>query len=238
MVNNLTLLYYSANTIQESAAQKVRDNLIKVTENKYPIISITQKPINFGKNICVGEIGKSKYNEYKQILIGAREAKTKYIACAEDDALYAPEHFEYRPPADVFAYESNYWFAQIRKDFYWRAEKKKMTGMLGCIVEAKELIRVLGNRYELYPVYPTSPDTPYGLQWGEPGFVDKCFGIKSSHINFWSKNPSVIFVHESAMGYKQLLGFRRRYGNPLEKDIRYNLEGYGNIKDLWKEYWE
>jgi hypothetical protein len=218
-------------------AEKIRNNLLKITNNEYPIISVTQKPINFGRNMCVGEIGKSKYNEYKQILIGALEAKTKYIACVEDDVLYSPDHFEYRPPADIFAYDNNYWFAQIRKDFYWRASGK-MWGMLGCIVETKELIRVLSRRYELYPTHPTSPDTSKNLRWGEPGFADGCFGISSNHIGFWSKTPSVVFVHEVSMGYKQLLGYRRRYGNPEEKDIKYSLRKYGSMKDLWKEYWE
>jgi len=236
-MNDLTLIYYSANAILESVAQKVRDNLLKVTENKYPIISVTQKPINFGKNICVGEIGKSKYNEYKQILIGAKEVKTKYIACVEDDVLYSPEHFMYRPPADIFAYENNYWFAQIRKDFYWRVTGK-MWGMLGCIVERETLIRVLSRRYELYPVYPEDSEATRYLQWGEPGFEEKCFGTDIGHIGFASENPCVMFVHESSMGYKQLLGYRRRYGTPPAEDVAFNLEQFGKLPELWKEYWE
>ena len=241
MVSDLTLIYYSANTIQDTPAQKIRDNLLRVTENKYPIVSVTQKPINFGKNICMGVLGRNKYNCYKQILIGAREAKTKYVACAEDDTLYSSDHFEYRPPKDTYSYDTNYWFAQVRKDFYWRdGRPNQMSGMLGCIVERETLIKTLSKRYEMYPIDPWAGDIKVAkpLLWGEPQLRDSSFGVTNKVVYVASKNPSVTFVHEAAMGYKQLLGFRRRYGNPLEKDIRYNLEGYGNIKDLWKEYWE
>jgi hypothetical protein len=237
--SDLTLLYYTANAIQDSAAQKVRDNLLKVTENKYPIISVSQKPINFGKNICVGEIGKSKYNCYKQILTGVREVETRYVACAEDDTLYTKEHFEYRPPDDIFVYESNYWFAQINKDFYWRiGDISKRSGMWGCITKTETLLKNLTKRFEIYPTNPWADGAKPKILWGEPGYNDQIYGMQNKRTVIESEKPCVIFIHEVAMGFKQLLGHRRRYGNPLPEDVCYELEGFGNIKELWKEYWE
>jgi hypothetical protein len=238
MVNDLTLIYYSANVIPEITAERIRENLLLVTKGQYPIISVTQKPIDFGKNICIGELGQSKYNEYKQILIGAKEAKTKYIACVEDDALYAPEHFTFRPPADTFGYEMNYWFAQLGQDFYWRHSKGKMSGMLGCIVETDTLIKNLTKRYEMYPTNPWDKDPDLRLQFGEPAYYDENFGMENKRVMFSSDKPGVMFIHGTGMGSVQLVRFRRRYGDPLPENKCYNLEGFGNAKELIDKYWK
>ena len=41
----------------------------------------------------------------RAILIGAQAASTPFVACCEDDTLYAPSHFTYRPALDTFAYD-------------------------------------------------------------------------------------------------------------------------------------
>lgn len=97
-MNDLTLIYYTSNTNPEYFAGNVRNHLLQVTEGKIPIISVSQKPIDLGKNICAGEIGRSLYNLYRQVYTGALEAKTKYVALCEDDTLYNMEHFRHRPP--------------------------------------------------------------------------------------------------------------------------------------------
>ena len=99
-IREITLLYYSAHSLPEKVEANFRNEL-----TGYPIISVTQKPINLGQNICVGEIGKSHYNCYKQILIGLREVKTEWVACVEDDTLYNLEHFSHRP--DKISYNKN-----------------------------------------------------------------------------------------------------------------------------------
>lgn len=237
-MNDLTLIYYSASVIPEIPAERIRENLLLVTKNQYPIISVTQKPLDFGQNICVGEVGVSKYNEYKQILMGAKEATTKYVACVEDDVLYSPGHFEYRPPAETFAYDTNYWFAQMGQDFFWRHTIEKMSGMLGCIVERETIIKNLSKRYELYPEDPTTTHVKW-IQWGEPGFYDdKFFGMENKRTSFFSDKPSLMFIHEKAMGTKQLVRFKRRYGDPLPENKCESLEGFGTAKSIIEKYWK
>jgi hypothetical protein len=89
---NLTLIYYTANICEPVLAQKVRENILKVTNA--PVISVSQEPIDFGENVCVGKVGMSSYNIRKQILIGAMHASTDYVALVEDDTLYPPDHFD------------------------------------------------------------------------------------------------------------------------------------------------
>ena len=100
-MNDLTIIYYTANLVPDSFFKKTSEALLKAA-GEVPIISVSHKPIELGKNICVGEIGQSVLNIYKQVLIGCKEATTKYVAMAEDDTLYPPDHFEYRPPEGRF----------------------------------------------------------------------------------------------------------------------------------------
>jgi hypothetical protein len=90
----------------------VQDKLVIAAEGK-PIISVSQKPIEFGLNICVGDIGRSHLSMYKQMWAGGKEASTEFISLAEHDCLYTPEHFNWIPPEpDVFYYNVNHWFVQ------------------------------------------------------------------------------------------------------------------------------
>ena len=237
-MNDLTILYYTANTIPDVTGRRIRDNLLKVTGNQFPIISVSQKPINFGRNICVGEIGRSKYNCYKQILIGVKEVKTKYAACAEDDVLYSKDHFKNRPEDDVFLYDRNYWFAGNYFPFYWRlADVNKRGGMWGCISTAKTLLNNLTTRYDMYPTDPMAEKYDKSLQWGEPGIRDEQFGMKNNHKFIESDTPSIIFIHDESMGYKQLRYYHQYYGNPSPANTAYNLQSVGGIKKLWQTYW-
>jgi len=92
---DLTLLLATANRLPDETARRIRKNLLDVTQGRYPIVSVSQKPIDFGYNICVGEIGANKYNCYRQLYIGAQAVETKYVAVVDDATLYTPGHFDY-----------------------------------------------------------------------------------------------------------------------------------------------
>lgn len=92
----LTVIYYTSNREDEAFERKIRARLLKAIGN-FPLISVSQKPINFGKNICVGEVGVSNQNAFRQFQIGAMSAKTPFVIAAEADCLYPKEYFEYIP---------------------------------------------------------------------------------------------------------------------------------------------
>jgi hypothetical protein len=109
-VTDVTCLYYTANTEPESFAVKVRDRL-RDAVGALPIVSVSQVPVDLGENICVGTVGACYANEYRQILIGARAARTEWVVAAEADFLYPPAYFSFQPPAgspDVVRYD-NVW---------------------------------------------------------------------------------------------------------------------------------
>ena len=108
----VTIVWYTCNTLDPFLMQKCQEYLLKAAEGKR-IISVSQKLLDFGDNLCVGEIGRSHISLFTQILVGAKAATTKYVALAEHDDLYSAEHFNWVPPRDdLFYYNTNHWFVK------------------------------------------------------------------------------------------------------------------------------
>lgn len=108
-MNDVTVIYYTSNCEDAVFEKNIMNNLKFAIGNK-PLISVSQKPIDFGHNICVGVVGRSNHNALRQMQIGAIEAKTKYVSMAESDTLYPTDLFDFKPPTDDTFY--------IAKPFY------------------------------------------------------------------------------------------------------------------------
>ena len=118
-----TILYYTSNKEGEEFEQRVKDNILEVSGG-LPIISVSHKPIDFGKNIVVGDVGASGFNMFRQVQIGLREVKTPFVISAEADCLYPPDYFEWIPPTEYACYRNNnlYVMGRWRKYFYRKLE--------------------------------------------------------------------------------------------------------------------
>jgi hypothetical protein len=104
------LVYYTNNLPAEKIFLACRAQLNKCMEIwKFPIISVSQKPINFGENFVM-DLESSVSSYFKQILKGLKECKTDVIFLIEHDVLYHPSHFDFTPErADHFYYNRNEW---------------------------------------------------------------------------------------------------------------------------------
>jgi hypothetical protein len=237
-MSDLTILYYTANRLTEPTAARIRAHLWAQVKGRHAIVSVSQKPIDFGRNICVGDIGANKYNAYWQILRGVMTIQTEYVATVDDDALYTWEHFSHRPPPGEFWYETNYWFCQDGKDYYWRPRdlETKGGGMWSCIARTDTLSANLQARFEHFP---TPESVRENMWWGEPGIRegDRLYGRRDGLKRICSEQPCVVFVHTAAMGYTQLSRFHRRYGPPPPENVAQTLPGYGTVADLRREFW-
>jgi hypothetical protein len=99
-MRDLTVIYYTSNREDITFESQIQADLYQKIGG-ISLISVSQKPVRFGKNICVGDVGVSDYNIYRQIQIGCLEAKTTYVCTAESDCLYPPTgYFDFRPPED------------------------------------------------------------------------------------------------------------------------------------------
>jgi hypothetical protein len=213
--------------------KNIQDKLVEVIDDA-PIISVSQKPINFGHNICVGNIGRSIYNLYLQVLIGLREVKTKYVAIAEDDVLYPKEHFEYRPPDNTLNYDVNKWalFVWDRHPIYSnRPGRRTMTSLISTTDTLREHLEL---RYGKYPTVASIPPEIYKYYWGEPGRFEGHIRLPALRVQrYQSVIPHVTFYTPESLGYAHL-GHRKAYG-PVQTDT---LPFWGKASDVIKFYKE
>lgn len=233
-MSDITACYYTANRLPEPFASNVRSRLLESTlAANVPIVSVSQSPINLGRNICVGPIGSSLLNLYTQVLIAARYAETPYVALVEDDCLYPPSHFTcYRPPPNVFGYNQNKWFVLVwdNEDKAVLSNKEHRCVLNQCIAHRQLLIESLEERFEIVARTRPSEDR-IDMHFAEPGRHEKWLGFteRTKH-EYWSPEPSIVFCHLYANIDK--LGKRRRHGEIRAK----SCVPWGSAAELIRKY--
>jgi hypothetical protein len=223
MIPDLTIIYYTASREGlDDFYDRTRRHLLE-RANGTRIISVSQKPLDFGDNICLGDIGVSLHSLFKQVLIGAREAKTKFIACAEDDYLYSSTHFGFVPPTeDTFYYDTNRWHVDKSGRFFWRM--RTIFGM--CIAPTKAMIDTLAERFRLYP----DPGHRREMYFSEPGKYEEALRVPAvKKERFESGEPTLTFNHQESLGRIRMVR-----GTDI---VVYDLPPWGDGKTLWKEYY-
>lgn len=107
-MTDTTIISLIDNNLDPDLWSLCKDYLIWSAED-IPIISVSQKPVDLGTNICVGNIGRTMESIWMQALAGAKAARTRYVAIAEQDNLYPRGWFGYKPLRDdTFYYNFNY----------------------------------------------------------------------------------------------------------------------------------
>lgn len=114
-----TIIYYTSNREKPDFEKRVQENLLKVCGD-LPIVSVSQKPIKLGKNICVGDVGTSGFNMFRQVQIACEAATTPFVISAESDCLYPPDYFQFIPPRLNACYRnSNLYVMPDHRDFFF-----------------------------------------------------------------------------------------------------------------------
>ncbi len=168
---DLSVIYITANVLPGDFANAAQGILLEAI-GKLPLISVSQKPMDFGLNIDVGDEVRSHVNIYRQALIGADAAKTKYIAIVEDDCLYAPAHFAYRPKKALFAYNLGYWNIYTwQNPAIYNYKGRKNLGFLIC-----DRLAFIGAMEERFNKYPDEADVNKDI-WAEPGKYERQLGV-------------------------------------------------------------
>lgn len=180
MAAQTTIVYYTDNAIDSKLMALVRKNIINSADGK-PIISISQKPIDFGKNICVGNIGRSHLSLFKQILEGVKQVKTKYVALAEHDCFYTKEHFNWIPPTDdKFYYNVNHWFVDLKTGMYSYHRRKVLSMMIAntelTIKAAQDKVLMLESGAIIQKGQPGACE--YGVCDNRKAYVDYLASLK------------------------------------------------------------
>lgn len=197
-MNDLTAIYYTAGVIPNSFAEFIRAQLRNALREDTKLISLSQD----------SSMPRSHLNIYRQALKGAKMATTKYIALCEDDVLYSPEHFKYRPSEGKFAYNVGCWslFTWIEPAVFTYKGRKNLCNL---ICERELFIEAMEERFAKWP-----DDNKINLGiWAEPGKYERQLGVTVREPEeFYTNPPNIMFSHETALSFENL-GMRKKMGN-------------------------
>ncbi|HAX98433.1 MAG TPA: hypothetical protein DCY12_05995 [Candidatus Atribacteria bacterium] len=213
-MEDLTIIYLTANLLPEPFVEFTRQALINVIGNT-PVVSVSRKPINFGENI-IDDGEKSLDNIYRQMLRAAKVAKTKYVAMAEDDTLYPETHFRfYRPADDTFGYNKNRMslFTWGEPMYHWRNRLSNCT----LIAPRELLIEALEERFTKHP--ERIPDM-YAGELGRP-MVEIGLGLKPRKCEEVFSKLSVIQINHDFASEERQRTHKKSYGYIRAYDIPY-----------------
>ena len=209
------ILYYTSNREKPEFEQKIVAKLKETTN--LPIISVSQKPMDLGRNICVGDVGLSYLNLYRQQLIGARESNADWLVFAESDFIYPPEYFDFEPTEDCYLYDNIYiLFHQKINSF------RKKDGSHGAqYIRRTSLIDRLEKGLEGMPEWYDGNPSPWRDKKHEH------FVALPEHTTFYGKIPAISF--KTGDGVNEWTGVVR-------KSSVQELPYWGSADDLRKEF--
>jgi len=185
---NKAIVFISSNREPDNIIKLCSENLKKIG---LPIISVTQKPMDLGKNICVGDQGQSEVNIFWQIGLGCLEAKeADCIFWCESDTLYPPEHFLFTPTDDTIWFNANIW--RWHKGYYI---KKKRPSVCSLVSEKLRLINMIDYYLKNHPKI---------RDW------KKRFGER----HFFTHQPIVNIFHQNGL-HKKLSAVEGKYTRRL-----------------------
>lgn len=159
------LVYYTNNAPEEKillACQAQLNRCMKI--HKFPVISVSQKPVNFGINFVM-DLKSSVLSMFKQILKGLKECKTDIIFLIEHDVLYHPSHFDFTPQKeDHFYYNRNEWRVSSvtgKAVFYLHNDVSQLCARRNLLLEHYTKVLEVAEKGEFQHSFGFSP--PKGL---------------------------------------------------------------------------
>lgn len=225
MASDITIVYLTNNRLPIDWQKFHREHIEKLN---IPVISVSQKPMDFGINI-VQDYPPSKPNIFYQLMRGIRLVKTKYVAVVEDDCLYPEDHFELRPPdEETFVYNKHRWSLYTWNPVY-NLKNWINTGAV-LIAPTKLALDLLEERFAKYPM---GSEMPLGM-CGELGMYEKELGLKVRKvITLMSKNPVVHLDHDYfTVLNKEKETVERRHKKSLGIIQAYDIPYWGKARGI------
>ena len=215
-----TIIYYSSNREKPEFEQRIRDNILNVCGG-IPIISVTQKPIKFGKNIVVGDVGVSGFNMFRQVQIACRKAKTKFVIAAEADCLYPPDYFTFIPKRDNVCYrDKNLYVMPQHRAYFWKKEKGASHAQ---IVGREFYLKTLDKLFE------GAPDWSVAERSFPKERLQREDVFDHAHIARYKTENAVIQIKTSQS---------MRHYTRSDRVARHELPYWGSGRDFRKKYYD
>ena len=169
------IVYYTDSRLERNLDKSVRRQIIKAS-NGIPIISVSQKPLDFGCNICVGLKPRSYLSLYQQLLIGLEAVDDdSIIYLCEHDVFYHPSHFDFIPPrTNKIYFNLNRYYSTINESYFVKSIGKRALSQ--CVSYKSPLISHVTEQVDVRI----------------NGIASPCIG---PFMNFESKFPNIDIRH-------------------------------------------
>jgi hypothetical protein len=212
MSPNATVIYCSSNREDWAFEKRIIKYLLK--NCGLPIVSVTQKPVNLGTNVNVGNVGVSGFNFFRQVLIACKEAKTEFVISAEADCLYPPDYFQFIPEKkDVFFRNTNCYLIGNHRNYFY---KKSGGSTFSQVVGREHYIERLEKLFRNAPQWNVEEKNFPKERWHKEDVPDK--------VEFFETiNPCVSFKTGQGM---------RHYSTTRERTPIWNIPFWGDSKIL------
>ena len=241
-----TVIYLTDNLLDEKIDTLCKKNILEATKG-LPLISVSHKPIDFGRNICVGVLPRSSLTINIQMMKALEVVNTEFIAIAENDCLYTPEHFSFIPPdKNISWYNENVWVMQ-----YYSKDNPQYNGMFSFFKKRKAnsqlicstniMIRSTQDRIDIM-------DDPAWISRYPSGRVGEQGAMDYDHAMRLASGEGLRHVREKlkdyVTGYKgenwrtRLPNVDIRHNNNFTKNRRgvhrrYELPPWGTMEDIF-----
>ena len=221
------IIYCSSNKEDPKFEQRIRDNILKNCGG-LDIISVTQKPIDFGKNICVGEdIGVSGFNFFRQTQIALQNTDADFVISAEADCMYPPDYFQFRPKELNKCYRNSNLYVMGDHRAYWYYKKEGATHAQ--IVGRKYYLETLNKLFKGAPQWSVKEKNFPKERFKKEDVFDKIYYWKTENPVFQVKTHRSMryHTHSDRIPIHDL----PYWGNG--KDMRNRL--LGDVKEVYKQ---
>lgn len=193
-----TIIYITNNKLDKKILELCQDNIRWAIGDKR-LISVSQEPIDFGDNICMGKLPRSSLSINLQMMEALKNVDTEYIAIAEHDVLYTPEHFDFIPPDDRHYYNENTWLLQTQSEYKPEANgmfsyfpKRMANSQLICRTET--MIRSTQDRIDMMSDPSWLRRYPSG-RIGEAGFMTE------KHVMSLTRGKTILHIRKRLLKY-------------------------------------
>lgn len=206
------IIYISDDSIEDSLANAVRKTIEK-SVGFIPIISISDKKLDFGKNfICKNENGRNDINIYRKLLVGLENTDADYIYVCEHDVFYHSSHFVFIPPDDNFYHNKNSYYWKIGLSSYMYCGERNALSQL--VVKREVLLKHCKERIQNL------------LQ-------NKNAKIKYKLHFFESEKPNIDVRHDNNLS-KDGKKKKKYYSEKSENNIT-NIAYWGSVSHMMKK---
>jgi hypothetical protein len=231
-LNNLSkgIVYYTDNNPDESILRACQESILNsMNGNNFPILSISQKPIDFGTNIAL-DLKRSILSMHKQILKGLEECETDIIFMVEHDLLYHSTHFDFTPTdPNRFYYDRSLWAlcTQTGKAVFYHRDVPSM------LCAYRDLLL---EHYRRKVAYVENNGHRAKLGFSPPKGLPKEMRIGKSK-SYMAELPSIDIRHDKTLTRRRMHKSQFR----SERSCRgwteaYEIPGWGNTKDILNNY--